>query len=126
MKLPVIIQHHPLGYVVNVPDDEFQEMLAKAKHVDRNKFLDELAKIQGKEMKKEGGKIPERWRKPVKKYSGFVYGVEAVGKLSAEADTEEELLQLLKAKAIEICRGFILKNAKRDWPQMYKITEIEV
>lgn len=125
MKLPVIIQHHTRGYVVHIPDDEFKEMLSKAKHVDRNQLLEEIAKRQATEMKKEGYEIPERWRKPVKKYSGWVYGIESQLTASAEGDTIEEVLSKLKSIATGMTRG-LFSDAKRDWPMPFTVHEIEI
>lgn len=125
MKLPVIIQHHPEGYICSIPQEELNEMMKNAKHIDKDGFMNSAFLKATEEIKKSEG-IPERWRKPVKKYSGTVYGIESHLTISAEADTEEELLYMLKRKATEMTRGFFKSEAEREWPQPFKIAEIEI
>lgn len=122
MKLPVIIQHHPLGYTVEIPKEEFLKGLENAKHVSREDIISEIAKRNSDEVKKSGD-IPERWRKPCKLYSGFVYGLDVT--IGAEGDSIEEVLQLLQRKTTEAVRGFT-KSAERDWYTGVTIHEIEI
>lgn len=124
MKLPVVIQHHPLGYVCEIPDEDWEKMSENAKPI--SDFHERTLKKIAIEMKKEAGEIPEKWRKPVKAYSGFVYGVyQGNGSISAEADTVEELLEILKSRATEMERGFAA-SAHKDWPTNFSIAEIEI
>jgi hypothetical protein len=124
MKLAVVIQHHPDGYVIKNPTDFF-DRIKTGKRLTKEEFEQRIeeGKETGKRITREE-QVPESWKHPCKKYSGFVCGLEVDITISAEADTEEELLAILKAKTIE--RSYAFEKAKNDWPQVYKIVEIEI
>lgn len=122
MKLPIVIQHHPEGFYINT--DSFEEAIKKGtgKHITREEFLKHASKERLKNP--APALIPNEWKVPCKLYSGFVYGLQLTD-ISAEADTVEDLLMLLKAKVMEMSSVFT-KAAHHDWPQNHKILEIEL
>jgi len=123
MKLPVIIQHHPDGYVCEIPQEDWDEMKKNSTPISRDELFDRIAN-KAKESISDG--IPEKWRKPVKKYSGMVYGVYGgLGTISGEADSIPELLKQLTKKATEMERG-LDASASKDWPSVYSIEHIEI
>jgi hypothetical protein len=86
MKFPIIIQKHESGYVIDIPE------IGDGKPFDFEKIA--AGFVDGK----HGKEIPERWKRPCKLYSGFIYGIHPV--IAGQADTVEELREILKQKVL--------------------------
>lgn len=108
MELPVIIQEFPEGYVVEIPESELALLLEQSSPMSK----EEAFSFVQRSAKQLNYDIPEHWKKPVKRYKGFIAGVDV--HVAAEGDDIVEVM----GKLVEEAKGLseLLKTkAKQDW-----------
>lgn len=121
MKLPIVIQEHKEGYVI---DHDFFKDKRKTRSISNSEF-----KMMIEASKNEGGdnqaEIPSQWKKASKRFSGYISGISY--HIAGEADTKAELRALLERKAADLS-NHLLDEAERESANADNITieQIEV